>query len=230
MIHIERSRLTNVFRGIGGLAVLLALATPPSIAHTPNTVRPLGDDTSASGGDEGIGSLPVIQALSPSAPYVDLLPDRVLGPRGQVRPFVVLSGRKDVLVDMVSDARGSGVITIHPPDVFDPETGEGDWVVGFHGDVEFDLRTHHLDEVEVELRIGGEFRGGVASSCWNGICTPPVLLDEATMNLDLASFVSSGSLQLDDLEVVAISTKQVTATIQFQLLNADEVRVVQTIR
>lgn len=216
---------------LAACAVLLALTAPPSSAQTAPPVpglrppRPGGSDSSSA---EGIGSLPIVAAPAPSTPVGTLLPPELLGPGGHVRPYVVVIGRKDAIEGAVSNARGNGIVTIHPPAVIDPNDEDaGAWVVGFHGDVAIDFDSDRLDGVEVEMRVGTEFSGGVASACWNGLCTAPVLLSGPALELPLATFVADGSLLVDKVGIQALSALQTHAELEVRLVEQRIVRVFQ---
>lgn len=223
---------------LSALALLLAFDTSSSLAQMGSVSqggshRPVRDDSAASDGEEGIGSLPIVQAPTPTTAYGELLPERMLGPGGQVRPFVTIAGRLDVVTDVVEASRGTGIVTIHPIDEL--ETGEdlqpGDGViVGFHGNVEIELGTARLADVDVSLRVGMEFSGGLASACWNGACTTPLLLDRPTLPLDLAALALTGTLNVDAVEVMALSQIQTAAWLRVELLDATTMRLVQTLQ
>lgn len=177
--------------------------------------------------DEGIGSLPVKKAPSPYTPIIDLIPPRLLGPLGLVRPYVDLRGNLDELKRVIVDAKGDGVITLHPPAV-----AGGDWAVGFHGDVDIDLDSDELraSHVTISVRVGSEFSGGVAAACWNGLCTPPVVLDTPQLALPMTQMLESGQLLQSNFGLKALSSFQTIASVDVALFPNGILRIAQSFK
>lgn len=236
MTMLERSiRLTpgRAAAALLGLLVLL-LSTPvargggmsgSNVGVQPSsTPRPARIEELTADPDEGIGSLPIVIAPTPYTPLHGMLPGRLLGPNGEIRPFLQLRALPHKLKGLLHDARGDGVITLHPPFV-----EGGLWTLGLHGDVEVEIEAVEVDtSVEVQFRFGTEFKGGMGALCWNGQCSP-IVIGSSALTVPVDSLIANGSLLVSDLDVVAVSTIQTTVLMALELLPSGSVHYSQAI-
>ncbi len=234
MKHLDRSRsprsgfLEPVLALLVCVAILFFSLTPSVLAGGGSTCRQPPPKTGADMSyDEGIGSLPLEQAPDPYAPISDLVSAQYLGPMGLVRPYIYLRGNLDDLGRAIRDARGDGVATLHPPAL------PGDlWVLGFHGDVDVDFDAGELRKgyVEVSVRVGGEFEGGLAAVSWNGLSTPAVVLDQPLLALPMSQWIDSGFFHKSDMGFTALSAFDTVAQLGIELLlHSGTLRFVQRI-
>lgn len=229
-------------RRLAALAVLLGSLASFAIAAGGGTTNshdssrspvppppPMGNSTLASDTDEGIGTLPVI--IDPDAggdgSIADLLPERFLSPTGQVWPYVELTGTWADIESTVLEAGGKGVLIVQPTGGLDGEAR-----FGFHGNVnlEIDIEQLRLRGLEPTIQTAGEFDGGMATVCWSSNCTSPSTLPPSTGLLNFGSLIDSGILQQSSVQLLAVSTVQSSATIDFTLLSDFQLQIVQRIQ
>jgi hypothetical protein len=200
------------------IGAALALASSMLVAGNANTSQTGAPPTPLNASTEGIGSLPMVVAPDLDAPYGDpyggLIPGRLRGPEDLLRPFLVLQGTLTDLGAVVSDAEGSGLVSlVHAP------KPDGGWILGFHGDVEVDvdpLRAPYRS-VDIGFRVGDEFAGGLAVLRVDGAYSPIIKLVDTTLAVSLNELHELAFNHEGGIDVYLISLFGTRAQFRFAL-------------